>query len=304
MTFRLDPDRPLGEIGRHVLVDQLARLRRDLDRPDPDEAVHRFRRRSKKVRALVRLLRSGLGDAKALDRAARDAARELAALRDSRVLADTARGVAREAEDPIVADAADRVADVLATRHRERIAAGGFTEARTRVLGHLERLETALGDWSFDVTRPRDEKRVLRRALERARRRGRPGLKALAGDGRPHAAQPDAIHALRKRVKDLRYQVRLLRGTWPRPLGALEDAFDDLGEALGDDHDLHVLAEALAAPDAPELEPQRRAALLQALEDARRGLQASALGDARRLFVERDRDFGRRLGRYWRLARA
>jgi CHAD domain-containing protein len=298
MTFRLDPARPLGAAAHDVLVDQLARLRRDLDRPDPDDAVHRFRRRSKKVRALVRLLRSGLADAKTLDRAARDAARELAALRDSRVLADTARGVARDAEDPIVADAADRVADALATRHRERIAAGGFTEARTRVLGHLQRLETALGAWSFAPARPRKEKRVLRRALERARRRGRPGLKALAGSG-----HPEALHALRKRVKDLRYQVHLLRETWPRPLGALEDAFDELGEALGDDHDLHVLAEALAAPDAPELEPQRRAALLQALEDARRGLQASALGDARRLFVERDRDFGRRLGRYWRLAR-
>ena len=55
----------------------------------------------------------------------------------------------------------------------------------------------------------------------------------------------DVIHEWRKRVKDLWYQQRLLRDAWSPVLRAYADQADELGEALGDDHDLAVLAAAL-----------------------------------------------------------
>ncbi len=52
---------------------------------------------------------------------------------------------------------------------------------------------------------------------------------------------PTALHALRARVVDLRYQLSLLSCAWPEALNAQAEALNDLREALGDFNDLHVL---------------------------------------------------------------
>jgi CHAD domain-containing protein len=78
----------------------------------------------------------------------------------------------------------------------------------------------------------------VRTGLERAYRRGRRDLRRVRQD-----ASDEAVHEWRKRVKDLWYQLRLLRNAWPAPLKAASDEAHELSALLGDHHDLAVLAQ-------------------------------------------------------------
>ena len=76
--------------------------------------------------------------------------------------------------------------------------------------------------------------------LARSYRRGRRSCARAIDDRR-------AVHEWRKSVKNLWYQTRLLEAAAPSTLAPAIEALDKLGEALGDDHDLAVLVERLAA---------------------------------------------------------
>ncbi|HEY5332055.1 MAG TPA: CHAD domain-containing protein, partial [Solirubrobacterales bacterium] len=105
-------------------------------------------------------------------------------------------------------------------------------------------------------------------------------------------------HDLRKRGKDLWYQVRLLSGTWPALLDATAEEVHEFTDLLGDHHDLAVLAADLA--DRAEVDAAPRTVLGELIEAA----QANLLADARRLgeriYAEKPEAFGRRLRAYWR----
>jgi CHAD domain-containing protein len=111
----------------------------------------------------------------------------------------------------------------------------------------------------------------------------------------------DLLHDWRKRVKDLWYQHRLLRDAWPVVLTAFSDAADALGELLGDEHDLAVLAERL---DGLELPPAADVEVLAELIGERRAqLRAEAFALGERLYAERPAAYERRLTVYLRAAR-
>lgn len=115
------------------------------------------------------------------------------------------------------------------------------------------------------------------------------GRRALRASLAAADADDETFHAWRKRAKDLWYQCQLLQGACPPLLGALEGMLDELGERLGDDHDLAVLQ--AAAPASAELD-QRIAAQHHALREA-----AWRLG--RQIYAERPRAFVRRVQAYW-----
>jgi CHAD domain-containing protein len=77
---------------------------------------------------------------------------------------------------------------------------------------------------------------------------------------------PGHLHAWRKRVKDLWYQLDFLCPEWPPATGKMLAGLEKLGEELGKDHDL-VLLEQFAREQRP---PYAEAAQLQELIDARR----------------------------------
>jgi hypothetical protein len=104
--------------------------------------------------------------------------------------------------------------------------------------------------------------------------------------------QPEAVHEWRKRVKDLWYHLRLVRHSWPAAIKGPEKEAHALADLLGDHHDLTVLS--------AELADEGDEALLGALAERRQGeLLADAIPLGRRLYAEKPKRFGRRLGSYW-----
>ena len=142
----------------------------------------------------------------------------------------------------------------------------------------------------------------------RARRR-----RALHG----HGERTLAMHKWRKRVKDLRYVAEMLdhrrgAGANSKRLRKLGARADELGELLGEEHDLALLAEHLRegartrrgrrASGAQDAQAElwrtgrrTRKALLGRIAKRRRQLRRRALRKGKRLYAQKPRAFMREL---------
>ncbi len=296
-TYRLQGDEEAATGMRRVIIGRLEkateRLREAGEEGDAlAEAIHGARKDLKKARAALRLIRDELGEKsfKRENQALRDAARLLSASRDAEVKLETLDALVEGTGDtPPGATALWREALVA---DRDRIVGGEGDEAGAAVAAIEEAAERA-PEWRIR----HDGWKLLAPGLDTAYSEGREAFAAL-GD----SPSFDAVHDLRKRGKDLWYQVRLLRDAWEPVLEATAEEIHDFTDLLGDHHDLAVLAEDLE--ERPQIDPAQRETL-KTLIEAR---QAELLGEARsageRIYAEKPKAFGRRLRAYWRAWRS
>jgi CHAD domain-containing protein len=106
--------------------------------------------------------------------------------------------------------------------------------------------------------------RMLLASVRKTYRNGRKALQVLHDD-----PSTENSHAFRRLVKYLWYQLRLLRNWNPAVLGPVVTNLDELGELLGQDHDLANLIDTLNAH--PGISCNRtRAELVNGLAETRR----------------------------------
>jgi hypothetical protein len=86
-------------------------------------------------------------------------------------------------------------------------------------------------------------------------------------------------------VKDVWYDLRLLPGNRPPPIKTITKRLRDLGERLGDDHDLAMLIAARSEGDPPQEADWQ--ALEKAIAWRRPRLQRAALRLAAKLFASK-----------------
>jgi CHAD domain-containing protein len=283
-----------GELRRvaHGRLDRAIEQLRERSTDDPVTAVHEARKDLKKLRSLLRLVRGELGKDRyrAENRRYRDAARLLAGARDAEVKLATLAALRDRYADRLPAAAG---LQAVLERERDTHAADG-TRLRERVEQAAVAIEEGAPEieaWTFDD----DGFELFEAGLRRAYARGRADMRGVR-----EAPGDDAIHEWRKRVKDLWYQLRLLRDAWPGPLKAAADEAGELADLLGDHHDLSVLVAATA--DAVGEEPDAEAiAGLARLRQAE--LLAAALEIGDRIYAEKPARFTARIGRYWRASR-
>ncbi len=231
-------ERVARELARSAL-DHLARAGED-----PVGAVHEARRNIRSLRALLRLLRGPLGEERYAQEAAilRDAARLLSPQRDAHVVMGLFDRLIEELPEPeriAAAPLRDRI-----TRHmdRGRTVAEQAAEAATLVAA----FEGSLSEWAGALAGAEDAASDgIRSCARRARRRWREAAEDPL---------PERLHELRKRCKDVREQLRILRPLKPGPLGKLERRYGRACDRLGEGRDLHLLGETLCAVarEAPE----------------------------------------------------
>ena len=124
----------------------------------------------------------------------------------------------------------------------------------------------------------------IRSGLKAARKKARRAL-ALAR----RSATDANLHELRKTVKDLWYDLRLLGGDRPPQIETLTKRLRDLGQKLGDDHDLAMLLAARA--DNPLPDPADWETLEKANNLRRPRLQRTALRLASRALIRKPEAF-------------
>jgi len=277
-----------------LAIEMLAAGRGAGGRPPDVKAVHETRKALKRLRALLRLLAGDLGEQTfARENAAlRDTARRLAGARDAEVMLATL--------------------DALIERHPRKLARrGGVRKLRRRLAGEHQRMQRRTLGNPATVAQVLTELRAFRARAERWNLSDRDGIKLVRSDlrrlytqgrrrgqraARSKGRDMRAMHQWRKRVKDLRYAAEALGQR------SLARRADELGEALGEDHDLAVLAEWIRANAKHGARSQRisrptRKLLLKLIARRRRKLQRQTLRAGRRLYRRSPKKFVRRVQR-------
>ena len=275
-------------------------------------AVHETRKSLKRLRALMALLRGELGERQFAheDAVLRGAGLRLAGARDAEVLVSTLdelvranrkqlahrRGVAR-LRSQLVAER-----DTASERARE----DAWT--RAQVVADLRSLRGRVQAWSLPHRDGIESVEVGPGAPSAGSPPSSPGGRRPGGNGR-------AMHRWRKRVKDLRYAAAMLDRRAPGHRGKatadgenggsqrrseqrtdagrirrLARRADELGELLGEEHDLALLAGRLKAAGSRggsvrlEVGAPTRRILLKLIARRRRRLSRKALQKGKRLY--------------------
>lgn len=299
MAFRLQSDESVAkgirQLVRRQMDNALDRIKKD---DGADEAVHDARKRFKRIRAVLRLVRDGLGEKtyRRENTCFRDAGRPLTEVRDARVLLDALDQLSDHFAGQIAAGAFDTVRRALKANRRavrrrvleEDKALRGVTkvvaEARARV-----------PDWRIR----RKSWSALRLGLKHIYRSGARALAAASAD-----PTVENLHEWRKQTKYLWHQLQILEPVWPQMMKELANQAHELTQHLGDDHDLAVLRETVTAdPDA--FGGDSTLETLLALIDRRRGeLQQEAFLLGRRLYRDEPEVFTNRIKGYWKAWRS
>ncbi len=256
------------------------------DRP-LDRRVHEARKSIKRLRALLALADGSLDVA--LQRAilghARAAAQTLARLRDTDALLESLQQFVSRPNHAVSSERlralqsalststpdADVDVDALLATSRQQL-----EQART----YAQQLRVEVEGWSALELGFGSTYAAARRGLGRAAK----------------ARGVEAFHAFRTPTKRHFYQIQLLQRSWPGPLGALQEELDELGERLGEHHDLCLL-QALLRPVADSDVELRE--LLGAMRRHVTHLEADALTLGGKCFAERRKQIVRRFRAYF-----
>jgi CHAD domain-containing protein len=245
---------------------------------DRSTAVHEARKHLKKIRALLRLSRPGTSKAfyKSENAAMRKAAQTMSSIRDSHVRVQTIKKLTTRRAPT----AFDRIQAALTTRLRQATEKAEDEDWSKQAASEMEHALCRLDDWPLKQVTTKSLQSGVKAAYKKARR-------ALAVARRDPTDA--SLHELRKRVKDLWYHLRLLRGNRPAPIAALTKQLRDLGQKLGDDHDLGMLLAARADNPLPKREDWKK--LEKAVASRRPRLQRAALRLASKTLIRKPAAF-------------
>lgn len=259
MAFKLEPTEPLDVGVRRIAAEQIAKALAEIDTgQDRDAVVHSVRKRCKKLRALARLVRGGLGNAYVdANRELRGLARSLAEFRDGKVVLATHDGLVGHFDAVLDGRALAGVRARLArTRPGQTDAATVHLEARlAEFRARLEALGRRAAAWPLAGDAPA----VLEHGYRRTYKRGRDAFRGAAG------GSPEEFHEWRKRAKYHWYHTQLVAPLARKSLKPRIRDAERLSDLLGDAHDLAVYEarlEAIAAEcDATAIETLRALAV-------------------------------------------
>jgi CHAD domain-containing protein len=320
----------LGQLD--IAIEMLEGAKRERS---PEERVHEARKALKRLRALLRLVQDELGDAtyEREHELLRRCGTQLAAARDAEVLLATLDGLIERKPKQLGARGGVRRLRAQLQSERDGAAALALAEGATHagVLGDLRAMRVRVSTWELA-----DESGIeaIEPALTRLYVKGRQRMRR-AKRARGDRARGRKLHEWRKRIKDLRYVAEVLeraeagkrsgngdssqasagksgagkhgrKGARKRARGGaafvheLAKRADDLGEVLGEEHDLTVLAERVraeakrsAGSGAPGA--GARKALLKTIAQRRKRLRGRALRDGKRLYARKPKELLRRV---------
>jgi CHAD domain-containing protein len=293
-AYRLLAGEPVGAGIRRILAaqvdDAISQLRGEAG-TEPAEAIHEARKGVKKIRSALRLVRDEIGDDvwRRENDHYRDVARKLSSFRDAEILVEALDGLG-ERFGPTARERVDGLRKQLEEENTSSHDDGSVERAMAGAAAEL-----AAGRSRIDVL-PLDGDgwELVAPGLHRSYRRGRKRLRAVEEE-----ASVTNLHELRKRVKDLWYQLRLIQDVDQHMLGNLADQAHDLSDHLGDDHDLALLREEAQRRREAFASPGHQRHLVQEIDRRRGELQFAAVSLGERIFAEKPKRFTKRLKKRW-----
>ncbi len=294
MSFRIDPRLPLTGEVRRILGEEIGKALAHLAaaRDRPEQSLHKCRKRLKSARALLRLVHSGNETfCQTENQCYRQVAALLAGPREATALVETIDRLAAAFPEHVAGGGLDSVRDRLIARQHEvhsgaglDAAIGAATAACEEGLVRIERLLLPdLPEHAADVLADGARKtlRRARKALDRAGSRG----------------EAEDFHDLRKAAKTHSMHLSLLGRLWPTPIKVRRKAVDELGEKLGELHDVFVMRALMEADGEPLGDAQDTKLLGKLLKRSEKSLKKSCLSAAAELFGDSPKRSTKKLAR-------
>jgi hypothetical protein len=296
MGYRLHAGRPIQKEVRRVAAEQLEQAiagLRTVGDTEGDDKVHAARRHIKKVRALTRLVRPGLGKRYGtVNERLRTVNQMLGPIADGQAVLGTLATIAERYRDELPPDVSAAGRATLLRRKAkadEQAILDDVLEAAAALL-HAER--DGVSRWELNET----GFRAIAPGLARSVRAGRDAMtRALS---RPRSA---AYHDWRQRVKDQWLHVRLLDARCGSSLALEERRLEELDGCLGEYHNCTILREALTSDSS--LPRQDAALCLRLLRLYERELRTQARALGATVHAQTPRHFVTRVRRLWHAAR-
>lgn len=296
MAYRLKLKEPLTKGVRRIASEQLGNAAARLEgASDREMAVHEARKSLKRTRALMRLVRPGLGDAnfRKANARLRDIARGLSAARDRDVVRALLSGLSTA--KPSVAKAASHLLAELDTARPHVNGSGAPARNVAEALREIGAMRREIGDIALH---PANFETIVA-GLTKSHRAGRKALaKALENPD-----EEETLHELRKSAQAYWRQMILIQHAWPEACLARAAAAKLVADLLGHDHDIALLEGVLAGPEGQKLTAAERRTLDRYCSVRHRELRAEALPKAQLLFIERSEQLGARMRDLWDAAR-
>jgi hypothetical protein len=253
-------------------------------------APHEVRKRCKKLRGLLRLVGDALPDGDAEQRVARDVGRVLAAVRESaaqlEALTRLERAVPARLDDPDFIAVRGFLEAACDAHQSDGSAARAMADATAMLRAQRERA----AHWRLEQKGFAAFASGLVDTYRQARRRYRAALQ------RPASKR---LHALRKWAKYHRHHLGLLHAMWPDAFKAWGEAAEEVGELLGQNHDIAVLLDVVRNGHREALAAGVHGRLAAQVAVDADGLRDRALALSARLLAEKPRCFEARMASYW-----
>ncbi len=295
MAYRLKLKEPLAKGVRRIAGEQLGNAATRLEGgSNLVTSVHEARKSLKRTRALLRLVRPGIGDTnfRKANVRLRDIARGLSAARDRDVVRGLLLGLSTA--KPALAKAAHHL---LAIVDATPSATNGSGTSQPKVGDTLREIEAVRREIGAIALHPGSFDTIVA-GLTKSHRAGR---KALAR-ARETPEDDEALHDLRKSAQAYWRQMILVQHAWPEACLARAAAAKLVADLLGQDHDIALLDGVLAGPEGQALSAADRRALLRHCKTRHGELRAEALPKVQLLFVEKSDHLGARIRALWEAA--
>jgi CHAD domain-containing protein len=293
MAFEFKRKESVRKAVKRFGCQQIEQALADLKHCHRLEAVHKIRKKIKALRALLRLVRDAVprSDYRACCKGLREAADLLSGARDAHVKVNALACLIGRFRSELGPRPFRETHSLLAADCREQQAA----LSRSRAPAKVERVLRKLRGMFASLDLKRSGWRALGPGIRHAYRDGRRGFRLARTKG-----IPENFHEWRKRAKDLFYQIELLCPIWPEQMEAVRTELKQLGQLLGDDHDLFLLSEPETAKRFRKRAPAEAEALEALVAEQQRDLRQKALALGARFYHEKPDSFCKRLAHYWK----
>ncbi|MER8420893.1 CHAD domain-containing protein [Mesorhizobium sp. M1329] len=293
MSFRIDPRMSLTGEVRRILAEEIGKALDHLNaaRDRPEQGLHKCRKRLKNVRALLRLVRSGDETFCVTENQCyRQVAALLAGPREATALVETIDRLAASFPEQS-AGGLDAVRDRLVARQHELHGGAGLDAAIGAAIAACEEGVVRIDKLALP-DQPEQAADVLAEGARTTLRRARKALDKAASRG-----EADDFHDLRKAAKTHAMHLSLLGRLWPTSIKTRRKAVDELGERLGELHDVFVMRALLDAEDQPLGPPEDTRLLAKLLKRSEKSLKKTCLAEAAELFGDSLKRSTRKLAR-------
>ncbi|HTV43132.1 MAG TPA: CHAD domain-containing protein [Candidatus Sulfotelmatobacter sp.] len=287
MPFRFKRKESVTKAARRLCCERVDDALELLEKGEHHEAVHDVRRQIKKLRAVLRLVRQGIGETAYNEstNTLREAAERLNAMRDAQVRLDALEDLVKRSNGQIPRRSLPKIQNALRQNCRDeeqKLVAtfGSVKDTLLRARQQLGALKVKPNNW-----------KAVGPGLKRIYRRGRKALELAERE-----PSSEHFHEWRKRVKDLANQLRLVCPARPGKLKARTEKLDRLGDLLGDDHDLFMLREFVGQ----RLKEREIGPLEMVIAGRQKELQSEALKLGASFFTKKPNRFCRQLGNGWK----